>query len=183
MSKKSKKEKRTDLATFNKKNLKSAVLSVMYDDPVKIYNYRQISSALKIKDDESRKLVTVVLDELHESGYLEQQGRGKYRLRTRGGTITGVVDMQSTGFAYVHSEEADTPVYVSARNLLHGMEGDKVRVHLFARRKGHDLEGEVVEILERSKKSFVGVVELARNYAFLMLSGKLKGRTIVNMEM
>lgn len=172
MSKKSKKEKRTDLATFNKKNLKSAVLSVMYDDPVKIYNYRQISSALKIKDDESRKLVTVVLDELHESGYLEQQGRGKFRLRTRGGTITGVVDMQSTGFAYVHSEEADTPVYVSARNLLHGMEGDKVRVHLFARRKGHDLEGEVVEILERSKKSFVGVVELARNYAFLMPSGK-----------
>ncbi|MBP6969732.1 MAG: RNB domain-containing ribonuclease, partial [Prolixibacteraceae bacterium] len=81
--------------------------------------------------------------------------------------------MQPTGYAYVHSEEAETPVYVSARNLLHAMAGDRVRVHLFARRKGHDLEGEVVEILERSKKSFVGTVELTRNYAFLMPAGKV----------
>lgn len=172
MSKMSKKEKRAELVTFNKKNLKSAVLSVMYEDPVKLYNYKQIASALQIRDEDSRKLVIVVLDELADSGYLEQQGRGKFRLRMRRDTITGIVDMQPTGYAYVHSEEADTPVYVSARNLLHGMAGDKVRVHLFARRKGHDLEGEVVEILERSKKSFVGTVELARNYAFLIPSGK-----------
>lgn len=173
MAKMKKMKKRIQLAAFNKKNLKSAILSVMYDDPVKPLNYKQIASVLEIRDEESRKLVVVVLDELHDSGYLEQLGRGKFRLRTRGGTVTGEVDMQPTGYAYVHSEEAETPVYVSARNLLHAMAGDRVRVHLFARRKGHDLEGEVVEILERSKKSFVGTVELTRNYAFLMPAGKV----------
>jgi ribonuclease R len=167
-----KKNKKKQLATFNKKNLKSAILSVMYDDPAKPANYRQISSVLGIKDDESKKLITVVLEELHESGYLEQTSRGKYRLRTKGGFVTGVVKMQPTGYAYVHSEEADAPVYISAGNLLHAMTEDKVKVHLFARRKGHDLEGEVVEILERAKKSFVGIVELARDYAFLIPSGK-----------
>jgi len=172
MSKNNKKDKKRQLATFNKKNLKSAVLSIMYDDPVKTVNYRQISSALNIKDDESRKLVNVVLDELHEGGYLEQVGRGKYRLKTRGGYVTGIVDMQPTGYAYIHSDEADTPVYVSARNLLHAMTDDKVKVNLFARRKGHDLEGEVVEVLERAKKTFVGKVELTKNYAFLIPSGK-----------
>ncbi|HNU77203.1 MAG TPA: ribonuclease R, partial [Prolixibacteraceae bacterium] len=145
MAKMKKMKKRIQLAAFNKKNLKSAILSVMYDDPVKPLNYKQIASVLEIRDEESRKLVVVVLDELHDSGYLEQLGRGKFRLRTRGGTVTGEVDMQPTGYAYVHSEEAETPVYVSARNLLHAMAGDRVRVHLFARRKGHDLEGEVVE--------------------------------------
>jgi ribonuclease R len=167
-----KKEKRRQLATFNKKNLKSAILSVTYDDPAKPVNYRQIASVLGITDDESRKLITVVLEELHESGYLEQTSRGKYRLRTKGGFVTGVVNMQPTGYAYVNSEEADSPVYISAGNLMHAMTEDKVKVHLFARRKGHDLEGEVVEILERAKKSFVGIVELARNYAFLIPSGK-----------
>lgn len=157
---------------FNKKNLKSAILSLMYDDPVKPLNYRQIGSVLGIKDEEARKLVVVVLGELHESGYLEQLARGKYRLRTRGGTITGQVDMQPTGYAYVHSDEAETPVYVSARNLMHAMAGDKVRVHLFARRKGHDQEGEVVEILERSRKTWVGTLEISRNYAFLIPTGK-----------
>jgi ribonuclease R len=172
MNKKNKKDKKQQLATFNKKNLKSAILSVMYDDPVRPVNFRQISSALKIKDEESRKLVNVVLDELYESGYLEQLSRGKYRLKTRGGYISGMVDMQPTGFAYIRSEEADTPVYVSSRNLLHAMTGDKVKVHLFARRKGHDMEGEVVEILERARKTFVGTVEMTRNYAFLIPTGK-----------
>lgn len=158
--------------TFNKKNLKSAILSVMYDDPVKPVNYKQVSAQFGIRDDESRKMVGVVLEELKESGYLEQTSRGKYRLKTRGGYVTGVVDMQPTGYAYVYSEEADSPVYVSARNLLHASAEDKVRVHLFARRKGHDLEGEVVEILERAKKSFVGTVEMTRNYAFLIPAGK-----------
>jgi len=173
MSKKDKKKKSRKMAAFNKKNLKSAILSVMYDDPVKPFNYRQLSSILGITDEESRKLVVVVLEELRESGYLEEMGRGRFRMRTRGGTITGVVDMQPTGYAYVHSDEAETPVYVSARNLLHAMAGDKVRVHLFARRKGHDLEGEVVEILERSKKYFVGTLEMTRNYAFLVPTGKV----------
>jgi ribonuclease R len=172
MSRKKKRDKKRQLATFNKKNLKSAVLSVMYEDPAKTVNYRQVSSVLNIRDDESRKMVNVVLDELHEGGYLEQVGHGKYRLKTRGGYVTGLVDMRSTGYAYIRSEEAETPVYISARNLLHAMTGDKVRVHLFARRKGHDLEGEVVEILEMAKKSFVGTVEVTRNYAFLIPAGK-----------
>jgi ribonuclease R len=172
MTRNKKKEKKRQLATFNKKNLKSAVLSVMYDDPARMYNYRQISSSLNIRDDESRKLVNVVLDELFESGYLEHISRGRYRLKTRGGYVSGIVDMQPTGYAYIRSEEAETPVYVSARNLLHAMTGDKVRVHLFARRKGHDQEGEVAEILERAKKTFVGTVEMTRNYAFLIPTGK-----------
>lgn len=172
MSKKDKQKKSRKMVAFNKKNLKSAILSVMYDDPVKPFNYRQIGSLLGIKDEEARKLVVVVLGELHESGYLEQLARGKYRLRTRGGTITGQVDMQPTGYAYVHSDEAETPVYVSARNLMHAMAGDKVKVHLFARRKGHDQEGEVVEILERSRKTWVGTLEISRNYAFLIPTGK-----------
>ncbi len=172
MGKNKKKDKKRQLATFNKKNLKSAILSVMYDDPARTVNYRQISSSLDIRDDESRKLVSVVLEELHESGYLEQISRGKYRLRSRGGMVTGIVDMQSSGYAYVLSDEAETPVYVSERNLLHALTGDKVKVHLFARRKGHEPEGEVVEVLERAKKSFVGTVELTRSYAFLIPAGK-----------
>ncbi len=171
MSKKNK-ERSGKGITFNKKNLKSAILSVLYNDPAKPVNYKQVSSMLGIPDDPSRKMISVVLEELHESGYLEQASRGKYRLKTRGGYVTGVVDMQPTGYAYIRSEEADTPVYVSARNLLHAMTEDKVRVHLFARRKGHDLEGEVVEILERAKRSFVGTVEMTRNYAFLVPAGK-----------
>ena len=170
---KKKKKNREKLAAFNKKNLKNAVLSLLYDDPGKTVNYKQVSSLLDIKDQESRRLVNVVLEELCENNYLEVVSRGKYRLKSRGGYLIGLVEIQPQGFAYIRSEEIETPVMVSARNLNHAMEGDKVRVQLYARRKKHEQEGEVVEIIERAKKFFVGTVQRTKNYAFLIPSGKM----------
>lgn len=172
MTRSSKKKKAKKMATYDKKNLKKVILSLMYEDPAKTFNYKQVSSWLGIKDDESRKLVNVSLEELYDNGYLDRQGHGKYRLKTRGGTVVGVLDVQSKGFAYVRSDEVDTPVYIASRNMMHAMTGDKVRVHLFARRKGHDLEGEIVEVLERAKKQFVGTIERLNNFAFLIPSTK-----------
>jgi ribonuclease R len=140
---------------LNKPRLKNAILTVFYDNPEKTFNYKQISSLLEIKDPEDRKLVYVALEELVESGNLESSQRGKFQLKSRGGFISGRVEMQPQGFAYVISEEADQPVLVSLRNLNHAMEGDKVKVALYARRKKHQPEGEVVEIEERAKSTFV----------------------------
>jgi ribonuclease R len=158
---------------FNKKKLKNSILSVLYDKPDKEVNYKQISSWLGVKDDEGRRLVNVALQEMKDDEYLEQVSRGSFRLKARTGTISGTVELQQQGFAYVNSEEVDRPVLVSSRNLNHAMDGDKVRVFLYARRKKHDLEGEVTEILERAKTHFVGTVELSPNFAFLLPAGKV----------
>jgi ribonuclease R len=158
---------------FNKKKLKNSILSVLYDKPDKEVNYKQISSWLGVKDDEGRRLVNVALQEMKDDEYLEQVSRGSFRLKARTGTISGTVELQQQGFAYVNSEEVDRPVLVSSRNLNHAMDGDKVRVFLYARRKKHDLEGEVTEILERAKTHFVGTVELSQNFAFLLPAGKV----------
>lgn len=172
MSNKKNKKRVKKSATYDKKNLKKVILSMMYEDPAKTFNYKQISSSLGIKDADSRQLVTICLEELHDNGYVDRQGMGKYRLKTRGGYAVGIFDLQSKGYAYVRSEEVDTPVYIASRNMMHALSGDKVKVHLFARRKGHDLEGEIVEVIERAKTQFVGTVELTKNYAFLIPSGK-----------
>lgn len=172
MSNKKNKKRIKKSATYDKKNLKKVILSMMYEDPASTFNYKQISSNLGIKDADSRQLVTICLEELHENGYVDKQGLGKYRIKTRGGYAVGIFDLQSKGYAYVRSEEVDTPVYIASRNMMHALSGDKVKVHLFARRKGHDLEGEIVEVIERAKTQFVGTVELTKNYAFLVPSGK-----------
>jgi ribonuclease R len=83
------------------------------------------------------------------------------------------VELQPQGFGYIVSDEVDRPILVSAHNLNNAMDGDKVRVHLYARRKKHDLEGEVTEILERAKTIFVGTVQMSRNFAFLLPAGKV----------
>lgn len=172
MAKSKKKRKATKLATYDKKNLKQVILSLMYDDPVKVFNYKQISSYLGIKDEDSRKLVNISLEELYDNGYLDRQGHGKYRLKRRVGYAVGILDLKSKGIAYVQSEEVETPIFVSSRNMLHAMSGDKVKVQLFARRKGRDQEGEIVEIIERAKTQFVGTIEVTKTFAFLVPSGR-----------
>ncbi|HEX7585974.1 MAG TPA: ribonuclease R, partial [Prolixibacteraceae bacterium] len=171
---KKKKDKMAKLVeSFNKPKLKNAILNVFYDNPERTYNYKQIAELLKIKDPEITKLVFVVLEELTESGNLHSVQRGKYKLKSRSGSITGKVEIQPQGFAYIISEEVEKPVLVSSRNLNHAMEGDVVKVHLYALRKNQQPEGEVDEIVERAKSTFVGTISKSRNFAFFIPSGKV----------
>ncbi len=179
-SKTRKKLKKT--AVFNKKKLKNSILEVLYDKSGRTVNYKQISSILGIKDDEGRRLVQVALQEMKDDEYLEQVSRGSYRLKARTGTVSGTVELQPQGFAYINSEEAERPILVSAGNLNHAMDGDKVRVFLYARRKKHDLEGEVTEIVERAKTHFVGTVEMSQNFAFLLPAGKVGFDIFISKE-
>jgi ribonuclease R len=175
MAKRKKKERKKlkNSVVFNKKKLKNAILSILYEEPARVVNYKQISSWLDIKDSEGRRLINVALEEMKEDEYLEQISRGRYRLKAKTGTVCGVVELQRQGFAYINSDEVDRPILVSAHNLNNAMDGDKVRVHLYARRKKHDLEGEVTEIVERAKTIFVGTVQMSRNFAFLLPAGKV----------
>ncbi|MGQ8335629.1 ribonuclease R [Sunxiuqinia sp. A32] len=173
MAKKKKPRKKKIFQSFNKKRLKKAILNVFYEDPQKTFNYKQLAAFLGVKDPATRKLINVALEELTENENLEQVQRGKFKLKSRGGYICGKVELQRQGFANIISEEVNQPVLVSQRNLNHAMEGDKVRVYLYARRKKHQLEGEVSEILERAKSVFVGTIERSRNFAFLIPVGKV----------
>lgn len=172
---KKKKDKMAKLVeSFNKPKLKNAILNVFYDNPERTYNYKQIAELLKIKDPEITKLVFVVLEELTENDNLHSVQRGKYKLKSRSGSITGKVEIKRhEGFAYVVSEELDKPVLVSGKNLNHAMDGDKVKVSLHAMRKNQQPEGEVVEIVERAKSTFVGTISKSRNFSFFIPSGKV----------
>ncbi len=88
---KNKKHKKLEklVESFNKPKLKNAILPIFYDHPERTYNYKQIAELLKISDPEITKLVFVVLEELTETKNLRSVQRGKYKLESRSGAITG----------------------------------------------------------------------------------------------
>lgn len=172
MAKKKKIKQAKLVESFNKPKLKNAILNIFYDNPQRTYNYKQIAELLKIKDPEITKLTFIVLEELKDDGTLNSVQRGKYKLKALSGTITGKVEMQPQGFANIVSEEIEKPILVSSKNLNHAMEGDKVKVHVYAMNKKQQPEGEVVEIVERAKSTFVGTISKSKNYAFFIPSGK-----------
>ena len=130
-----KKKKVKKTLGFNKAGLKKAILAVFYENSSRSYNYKQLSALIGAKDVMSQQLVNVVLQELCEAEAVDEVARGKYQLREKGGTILGVMELNSKGYGQVICDEVEEPVFVSAANMNHALDGDKVHIRLYARRK------------------------------------------------
>ena len=157
---------------IDRKSLTKQIIHIFNSEKGRLLNYKQISAQLLIYDKEERKLVASILNELLLQERIEEVHRGRYRLKPKTGEITGQVKISRRGFASIITNDVDDEVLVSWRNLGNALHGDIVKVNLYARRKSSFYEGEVVEIIERRKMKFVGIIEASRGYAFLIPDGK-----------
>ena len=170
-----KKDKKKSAQHSHENTFKKSVLDVFVQNPLKVYNFRQLAHQLGVSDKTGKQLVKDILDNLAAKKEIILQNRGKYKLNpanlkpvASGNIVTGIVDMKQTGKAYIISKELSEDVFIAANNTYHALNGDLVKVSLFPKRKDRKLEGRIIEIVERSKKYFVGVIEHSGKYAFLI---------------
>ena len=153
--------------------LEEKVLAAFNKHPDQPLNYKEIAKRLNINDSHTRLQISEILKLLKKEGRLQEVYQGKYKTKSiPRGYITGTVDMTRMGYGFIISDEIEEDVFVTARNLKTALHGDKVRVLLYAVKKGARPEGEVVEIIERWKTTFVGTVEILPSFAFLVPDNK-----------
>ena len=145
------------------------ILKVLSANRNKSLNYKQIAAELRVTDHGQRQMINVILEELKNKGTVSEPERGKFRITTVDIYITGKVDMTSTGNAYIVSEETEDDVIIQSKKTLNAMHGDIVKVRLLPKFKGKQ-EGEIVEVIERSKTEFVGTIQVSPRFAFLVPS-------------
>jgi ribonuclease R len=162
-------------AKKSKNPFAKTVLNVFLQNPIRGYNFRQLASTLGVSDSNSRQLVKDILAQLKSNNEIVEVKRGKYKLNPNHvssglnqHTIIGIVDMKRTGKAYIISEELSEDVFVAANNTYHALKGDTVKVRLFPKRGDRKLEGQIIEIIKRKRKQFVGTIEKSGKYAFLV---------------
>src|SRR5664279_673205 len=164
MSKKSKSKRDSG---SSKESLVGQILATLTKNPEQGFNYKQIAKRLNITDSAEREMISDSLRELAKQGSVQEIFHGKYKIKVSRGYITGTVDMTRMGYGFISTDDLEDDVFVTAKNLKTALHGDKVKVWLYAKRKGARPEGEVVEIIERWRTSFVGTVEIIPNFAFL----------------
>ncbi len=166
---------------YPKSHLHGIIVSIFADNPFRAYNNKQIASMLGIKDKAGKNLIYTILTELQADGYLHEVKRGKFvlhpdklaTLANKKKYITGTVEMKKTGKAYIISDEGGEDIFVAPNNTHHALNGDHVKVLLFPKRKGHKTEGQVVEILERKKTHYTGILEVSKNFGFVIPDSQL----------
>jgi ribonuclease R len=167
-----KKHKKKKSAAFDKRSLANDVLGIFSNNPKKTLNNKEVSKLLFITKKPVRRLIAEVLNELTQRNDLEEVYPGKFKLRSKGGHFIGKLDIAAGGYGFVNSESVAEDIFISQKNLNHALNGDTVKVHLYAKRKGRNPEGEVIEIIERSRDTFVGIVEVSNNFAFFLTDSR-----------
>ena len=87
--------------------------------------------------------------------------------------VTGKVQMTREGFAFVIAEGEEDDVFVKASKTRGALNGDIVRVTVTREKTERTRrEGEVVEIVERSRKPFIGVLHIVGNQAWVLMQSR-----------
>jgi ribonuclease R len=136
-------------------------------------NYKQVSAKLNITDAASRETILEVLKDQTKKGIFTETEKGKFKLKDLKTFLTGKVDMTADGSAFViPDDEFEKDIFVSARKLHNALHGDKVKVYVYAKKRGRKNEGEVVEIISRNKTDFIGVIKISDRYAFVNIDDR-----------
>ena len=81
--------------------------------------------------------------------------------------LEGRLSMNASGSAYLVSENLPKDIYVHKTNTNHALHLDKVKIEVMAG-QGRALEGKVIEIVERFRTEFVGVIQISPKFAFFV---------------
>jgi ribonuclease R len=143
------------------------IIAVFNNNPKKLYNYKQLASDVGITSEAERMLINQLLIDLKNQDFLQEVERGKYKLKSTDKYLIGKIEITQSGSAYVISEESENDIFIAQQNVRGALNNDIVKVYLLPTR-GRKPEGEVVQVIKRHKEEFVGIVELSKNFAFLV---------------
>jgi ribonuclease R/exosome complex exonuclease DIS3/RRP44 len=149
------------------KDFTAQLFKILSKEPSKSFNYKQIAAILELSDTKSRNEIIRDLKILKKQDKIHETEIGKYQIISKSEYYEGVIDMTSRKNGYFVCEELEDDVFVPFINLNHALDGDKVKAYIYNRRSSRKPEAEVLEILERKKTEFVGVIDIQKNFGFV----------------
>lgn len=150
------------------KTFSEKIFKILSKSPNKPFNYKQIAAILEVDDTKSRNEIIKDLKILAAQKVIIETEPGKYLVKASGQEVyEGIVDMTSRKTGYFVCDELEHDVFIPFMNLNHALDGDKVKVYIYNKRSSRKPEAEVIEIIERAKTEFVGVIDIQKNFGFV----------------
>ena len=154
------------------RHIEKKMLSFFRENPGKEYNYKQIAAVLNLRDTRGRNELIKFLNLNVASKQLLSPSKGKYTLAvTKKQYYQGILDVTSSGRGFVICEDLEQDISIPKNGINKAFNGDLVEVYCYKRKNNGSLEGEIVNIIERKKITFVGVLQIEKNYAFVLTRG------------
>ena len=163
----SKKERRGG-KRMTKKQLAKVLEAFFSSQPDKTLTLKEIFHSLRLNTHPLKMLAMDIMDEMSWDDAITKVSDNSYKLNTNGQVQEGRFVRKSNGKNSFIPDGSDKPIFVSERNSMSALTGDRVRVSMMARRRNHIKEAQVIEILQRAKDQFVGRLRVDKDIAFLV---------------
>lgn len=156
--------------TSKKKELKLKdigliILQFMRNHSSKSHNYKQITIGIAYNNPRQRELVIQSLHLLLSENKISESEKGKYILQKNNlETKEGTIDFNQSGNAYVGIEGFEEDVFVHQKHTANAMQGDRVLVEISPFK--NKLEAFVIQVIERKRTQFVGVLQYNKSKSF-----------------
>jgi ribonuclease R len=134
------------------------------------YKSKDIANKLGFNSDHEYASLKTALHKLEEESFLIRTGKkfqlNKLPLQTS--RLKGRLEINRNGFGFVNINNKERgDVFIAARNIGTAFDGDLVEVELFAKQKGKNIEGQIVNVAERKRKEYVGIIKKSKSFFFI----------------
>lgn len=147
---------------------KNLVKEIIYSPEYKPLKYKELAFLLQLKE-EDKPVLSQILNELTEEGFIMKTPRGKYQKLDsdlKAGTFTG--NIRGYGFVTVEGEAEDYFIPEKACNGALHQDSVLMRITNTSTEGGRRKEGEIVRILNRGIKELVGTFEPGKGFGFVL---------------
>ena len=158
---------------YTKRQVEEMLMALFSAHPGQTLTFKEIFKALRLDTHPAKMLAVDVMEEMAWDDAITKVSVNAYKLNTEGQVQDGVFRRKANGKNSFIPDGGDKPVFVSERNSMSALDGDRVRVSFMARRRNHIKEAQVIEILQRKKDTFVGRLRVDRDIAFLVTNDTL----------
>ena len=164
-----KRKKKNNKSSGKLVNLDKKITDILRKDAGKAYNYKQIASKLGVDDPSSRNQITKKLAQLAAKKEINQVDRGKFTVEKGANYHTGILDMSTKGYGFVIVDEFEDDIMIPQQNLNSAFHGDEVEIYVYKHRRRKNSEGEITKIIKRKRTSFVGVLQMKKDFGFVVI--------------
>lgn len=153
---------------MNKKQVAELLEKFFTENAGRTFSFKDIFRQLKLDTHPLKMLAIDVMEEMEWDDFLQRVSINQYRLADNTNIMEGTFVAKPNGKNSFLPDGSDKPIFVAERNSLSALNGDRVKVSLMARRQKHIREAQVIEILQRAKDTFVGVIRNDREIVTLV---------------
>ena len=134
--------------------------------PRRQFKAKELARSLRVPPKKYRQFRDL-LRTLAQQGKIAKLSRNQYGSVRQTSTLSGTLHVKTQGYGFLITGEGQEDVFVSQKNMATALNGDVVKVQLFARPTGMKPEGRVVEIISRARRNIVGSLKKGKYFFFV----------------